>query len=209
MKRRTILASLAFVVFAHSAAFAQSQNEDGSTPPAPGLTNPQAIAAFGGALMVCLQSRMAGQSITQLGDSAMIRLKPATQADRHWAPPRTPAEAPVWITDDLGSLLVVAEPSPERCELTAIQLSVDRTLQAVTYALQQARPDFTPVHVEAGYNPIVYQLESVVGGARYIVHVEGAEPGEPGHALRFSLIYGYVLRQPLGANDQESNAPSK
>jgi hypothetical protein len=38
--------------------------------------------------------------------------------------------------------------------------------------------------------------------------MEGAEPGEPGHALRFSMITAYVERQSETQSSQPNN-PSK
>ena len=168
------------------------------TRPAPGLTNEDAIVIFGGAVMDCLQSRMGGQTIQQLGDGLALKVAPATPGDRVWAPRARP-ETPVWVTDKLGYLMNISELTPERCEVTAIQLPVDRTLNAVVFALTKTLPDFKPVHVDPGYNPIVYQLELVDGGTKYIVHMEGAEPGAPGHELRFSLLTAYVLRQSVTA----------
>ena len=146
--------------------------------------------------MDCLQSREGGQMIKDLGNGIAMKVEPATAEDRKWAGPNTPAYAPVWVTDMLGNRLVISEPSSERYEVHALQLPVDRTFQAVIFALSHAVPDLKPVRVDPGYDPIVYQLESVSGGARYIVHMEGAEPGAPGHDLRFSLLYAYVSRQP-------------
>ena len=191
--------SLVFVVLSSlilaGGAAADEADDTGGTPPAAGLTNQQAISTFGMALMNCLQSRLSGQAISDLGDSAAITVRTAPTQDRWLAGPDTSGDTPVWITDQLGGLLAIVEPSRDRCEVHAVQLPVERTLQTVTYALQRARPDFARVHVEPGYNPIVYRLESAGGGMRYIIHMEGAEPGEPGHALRFSLISAYVERQ--------------
>ncbi len=75
------------------------------------------------------------------------------------------------------------------------------------YGFAKVFPDFKPVPVKPGYDPIVYQLESVSGGVRYIVHMEGAEPGTPLHALRFSLLYAYVLRGPASAPSPGGAAP--
>jgi hypothetical protein len=187
-------------------ASGQTEGSQG-TPPAAGLTNPQAIGAFGMAIMNCLQSRLSSQTIADLADGAAIRVRAAPTQDRWLAGPHTSVDTPVWITDELGGLMTIIERSPERCEITAIQLPVERTFRTVIYALQQTRPDFAPVHVEPGYNPIVYQLESVGGGVRYIIHMEGAEPGEPGHALRFSLINAWVERQAADAQDSSSSVP--
>ena len=101
----------------------------------------------------------------------------------------------MWVTSKLGSNMTITEPSPKRCEILAMQLPVDRTFQTVVFALSKALPGFKPVHVEPGYNPIVYQLEMISNGARYVVHMEGAEPGLPLHALRFSLLYAWVQEE--------------
>ena len=138
---------------------------------------------------------MNGGMISDLPNDPPMRLRPAPPGDRRLAG-TPPAEEPIWITDQLGSLLVIAEPSRDRCEVNAIQLPVDRTFQTVIYTFQQVLPGFTQVHVEPGYDPIVYELQSVVQGMRYVVHMEGAEPGAPGHELRFSLLYAYVTREP-------------
>lgn len=78
-----------------------------------------------------------------------------------------------------------------------MQLPVDATFQPVLYAMRKAFPEFKPTPVQPGYNPIAYQLERVDKGDRYILRMEGAEPGAPGHTLRFSLLYGWVARQPV------------
>jgi hypothetical protein len=165
------------------------------TRPAAGLTNSDAITTFGGAVMDCLQAVMDGRTVDTLGRGAAVQVQPATPADRRLAPPQTPASTPVWVTSKLGYLMNITEPSSERCEVHAIQLPVDRTLQAVVVALSKAAPDLKPVHVEPGYNPFAYQLEAVSHGARYVVHLEGAEPGTPGHTLRFSLLYAWVQKE--------------
>ncbi len=172
-----------------------------ATQPAPGITNEDAIMIFGGALMDCLQSREGGQSIRELGDAIAMKVEPAGAEDRKWAGPITPSDSPVWTTGRLGNLLVISEPSPQRCEFHAPQLPVDRNFQAVIFARAHAVPDLKPVNVDPGFDPIVYQLESVSGGVRYIVHLEGAEPGAPGHDLRFSLLYAYVARQPATTDE--------
>ncbi len=71
---------------------------------------------------------------------------------------------------------------------------VDQTFKDVLFAMDKTFPQLKPVAVQPGYNPIVYQLEGVLSGRRFVLHMEGAEPGVPGHDFRFSLLYGYVLR---------------
>lgn len=187
-----------------TSAFAQDSDRGDSTPPTPGLTNTAAVATFTGALMKCVQSRISSGMIRDLPNDPPMRLRPAPPGDR-WVAGTPTSDEPLWITDQLGGLLVIAEPSPDRCEVNAIQLPVDRTFQTAIYTFRQVLPDFTPVHVEPGYNPIAYELHLVSQGVRYVVHMEGAEPGEPGHALRFSMITAWVERR---AADAESSPPS-
>jgi hypothetical protein len=151
------------------------------------------LTAFGGAILECLASRMGGQAV---GDPSLgMTLRAASGEDREWAGPRAMPETPVWISDKEGYLLNITEPSVERCEVRAYQLPVDATFQSIVEAVQATFPDFKPVSVEHGYNPIAYQLEAVRGHTRYVLHLEGAEDGTPGHALRASLLYAYVVRQ--------------
>jgi hypothetical protein len=206
MRWQALIIGLIAGTFAHSAAFAQEEGI--GTAPQPGLTNQQAIETFGRAVMNCLQSSMSGQTITDLGENNFLSVRAAPAADRWLSGPRTSADTPVWITEELGGLLTITERSAARCEINAIQLPVERTFQTVMYAMQQARPDFQEVHVEPGYNPIAYQLESVVQGARYVIHFEGAEPGTPGHELRFSLLYAYVARQPVSLDGPDASGPN-
>ena len=84
---------------------------------------------------------------------------------------------------------------------------MDPTFQVVLLANAKDPNPMTLVPVKAGYNPIAYQLERVTDGQRYIVHLEGAEPGGPGHplamaqghAFRFSLLHAWGVRQPADA----------
>jgi hypothetical protein len=174
-----------------------SAQEVQPSPPAPNLTNGEAIGIFGGAMLDCLRTRMAGQMIKDLPAAERTNLKPASAGDRQWVGSTVPAGAPLWTSERLGYLLMIAEPSPERCEVRAVQLPVERTFQAVLFAMGKALPDFKPVDVKPGYDPINYQLEDVDQGQRYVFHLEGAEPGAPGHMLRFSILSGVVVRQPV------------
>src|SRR5262249_34063826 len=84
---------LAFVIFSSlvlmsGAAIGQAQDAQG-TPPTAGLTNPQAISTFGQAIMNCLQSRLSGHTIAELGDGAAIRVRAAPVQDRWMAGPNT------------------------------------------------------------------------------------------------------------------------
>lgn len=168
------------------------------TPHAAGLTNTEARIAFGEAMFTCLSSRMGRQMIAEMPADQRTNFQPATAEDRKWTGKRLAPDVPVWVSTKLGSLLNIAEPSRDRCEVNAMQLPVDATFQPVLYAMQKAFPDFRLMPIQPGYNPIAYQLERVDHAERYILRMEGAEPGAPGHAFRFSLLYGTVTRQAVG-----------
>ncbi len=86
-----------------------------------------------------------------------------------------------------------------------MQLPVEDTFQIVLKAARVVYPDFTDVPIKPGYNPIVHQLERTQDGVRYVLHLEGSEPGGlgnpgrmlSGHAFRFSLLSAFVIRQPV------------
>ena len=174
-------------------------------PPVAGLTKGQAEGAFVHvALVQCLRSRVAGVMISDLPPEIRGDLRRATA---QYSVLVREAAAPNWVGGTLGGLMVVSEPSRERCDVTAMQLPVDPTFQYVLKANAATRDPLAPVSVKAGYNPIAYQLERVTDGQRYIVHLEGAEPGglghpltmAQGHAFRFSLLHAWVVRQPADA----------
>jgi hypothetical protein len=196
---RPYLLMVGVAVVTIAASLACATDAPGPTRPAPGLTQGGAVMAFGGAVMDCLQSRMGGQTLRDLSDTAAIKLNAATEQDRKWAPPWTRPETPAWTTQPLGSLMVLTEPTADRCEISATQLPVDSTFRSVAFALGKAFPEMRRVTVKPGYDPIVYEFEMTQADAKYVVHMEGAEPGTPGHALRFSLLYAYVLRQPANS----------
>ena len=169
-------------------------------PPMAGVTNGQAEAAFAHVVLVqCLGSRAAGVMISDLPPELRGDLRAATPQDGMLV--RDPA-VPNWVGATLGGLMVVSEPSRERCDVTAMQLPDEPTFQYVLKANAATRDLLAPVSVKAGYNPTAYQLERVTDGQRYIVHLEGAEPGGLGHllamaqshAFRFSLLHAWVVR---------------
>jgi hypothetical protein len=102
------------------------------------------------------------------------------------------SNGPVWISRTLGSHLRVEEISPTRCGVFADQLPVAETLEKTQQVAQTLRPPFSPVEVKPGYNPVVYEVERMVNGARIKIHMEGAEPGFPGHDSRFSILWAIV-----------------
>ncbi len=102
----------------------------------------------------------------------------------------------MWVFRRLGHVLTIVEPSLQRCEVWATQLPVDRTFQPLVAVLEAQFPFFKPVGLRPGYDPIAYQLEASDGATRLVFHLEGAEPGAPGHLMRVSLLFGAVVRQP-------------
>jgi hypothetical protein len=189
---RAALVALATAGLLALPADAQTSN---LTSPSSGLTKAEVETVFAAAIFDCLRTRMDGQSIRDLPASDRADLRPASADDRIWAQNPSP-ETPVWVTEKLGYLLSIAEPAPERCEVRAIQLPVEDTFRVVRFAMSKAFPDFKPVTLRPGYDPIAYQLEMVDHDTRYVLHLEGAEPGAPMHAFRFSLLYALFLRQP-------------
>lgn len=79
------------------------------------------------------------------------------------------------------------------CHVVADQLPVQRTLDAAAQVLRES-PGFVEHPFKPGYNPIGYEFARKVGTDLLTVHMEGAEPGLPLHAYRFSLIVVQVSR---------------
>jgi len=166
--------------------------------PKSGISRADAETAFGKAIILsCLGALENGQSIADLPEGARSDLRPATAEERKMSRGNG-KPVPVWASLTLPGL-TVTETSPKRCDVTAMQLPVDETIRHNMGALSQIRPGFHDVPQKPGYNPIVYQMEGDETGAHYIVHMEGAEPGGFGHAFRFSLLWGWVIRQDAGA----------
>ncbi len=167
----------------------------GIRQPGAGLTAGEAMAAFDKALLVsCLQSLEQQKPIADLDSQLRSDLVPATSEERNFVASRHP-DAPVWSSQTLGSHLSVIEVSPQRCEIWANQLPVERIFQSAIGAIEHVMPDFRAVPQKPGYNPIVYQYEADRDGVHYTIHMEGAEPGGFGHAYRFSLLSAWVTRK--------------
>ncbi len=159
------------------------------------LTRNSAEAAFGGAILfACMSALETGQPIADLPEAERSALRPATPEERNMSRGRD-KPVPVWTSLILGGHLTVTETSSSRCDVSAYGLPVDETFRQAMAAVALARPDFHDVPQKPGYNPIVYQMEGDYNGAHYIVHMEGAEPGGFGHAFRFSLLSGWVIKK--------------
>ena len=188
------LYGLALVAGAAQAGEAQA-DDHGVAEPRPGLTKGEGEKAFGEALLVtCLNAVESAQPIADLPESLRSDLRPATPEERKMSRGHD-KPVPVWTSLIMGGHLTVTETSPQRCDVSADQLPVDDTFRLAMGVLGHVRSDFHAVPQKPGYNPIVYQMESDAKGAHYIIHMEGAEPGGFGHAFRFSLLTGWVIRQ--------------
>jgi hypothetical protein len=177
------------------------------TPPKPGVTKGEAIRAFVDSVVLgCVASRDDTGRIADLQKDLLDHFQPAAAIDRKWSHVKD-AATPVWTTPVMGGLITIAEPSPDRCEVTGMQLPVDETFKLVMVGAKAIHPDFVDQPIKPGYDPIAYQLERTFNGMRYIVHLEGSEPGGlghpdrmlAGHAFRFSLLMAVVIRQPESA----------
>jgi hypothetical protein len=165
--------------------------------PAP-LTKADAETGFFLDVARCLFALEHGSDIAALPAQARIDLRPAAPPERFMF--KDPA-IKVWTTEALGRHVLLAERTADRCDVVADQIPVDSTFQLVMDRLRQADPELKTVPVKPGYNPIAYQLERTLGGARYVVHLEGAEPAGAagflrGHTYRFSLLNAWIVRQP-------------
>jgi hypothetical protein len=177
---------------------------DPATSGTPNLTKAQAMEGFYLDVARCLYALEHNGGIADLPPEAKSDLRPALPAERFLF--KDPA-VKVWTTDLYGQHVLIAERTADRCDVVADQLPVEGTFGQVRTRLHQADAALADQPVKGGYNPIAYQLERTAGGMRYIVHLEGSEPGglaNPGrmlmgHASRFSRLMAFVVRQPESA----------
>lgn len=166
------------------------------TPPRAGLTRQQAEAAFGiDLLFPCITHAHRGVPIADLAAEYRTDLVPAEGPDATASVGREKATA-VWTSRALGSHLKVLEIGPRKCVMTADQLPVEETLRTASQATQRLTPPFAVRPSKPGYNPVVYETQGVLEGQEITVRLEGAEPGLPGHASRFSLLLATVTARP-------------
>lgn len=175
-----------------------------ATAPAPQITKTEAERAFAQAMFICLGSRLSGQMIKDAPKDIRDPFAAATDGDRAYTGVQLRDDEPVWVSRRLGHLLLILEPSSDSCQVHGAQIPVDASFQLVRDAIKQKLSDqFSAVELKPGVSPITYQFEYVAGGARYVVHMEGTEPGhikspkpgEPGIDLPVSVLFGAVARQ--------------
>jgi hypothetical protein len=198
--------ALAALALIGSGGLSRAQTPDAPAAAAPVLTKAQAEEWFYLDVARCLYSLEHSGGVADLPAEAKADLRPAKPAERFMF---KDAAIKVWTTDTYRDIVLLAERSPDRCDVVATKLPVEVTFAAVMTRLQQADPNLQAVPVKPGYNPIAYQMERLVDGSRFIVHLEGTDPDVPGHpglltghAYRFSLLNAWVIRQPAAAKPQ-------
>lgn len=197
-------AALSIESMAHSQDAQVATQPSNATLPADHITKVEAERAFAEAMFVCLGSRLAGQMIKDAPNDAQAPYATATEGDRAWTGVQLRSDEPVWVSRRLGHLLLIVEPSRDRCEVHGTQFPVDASFQLVRDAIKQNLAGiFAAVQLSRGVSPIAYQYEGVADGSRFVVHMEGAEPGhiespepgKPGLDLPTSILFGAVIRQ--------------
>jgi len=200
MRPSSLIALIALALGASDPASAQDQTGAPGTIPPLAATKHNAEAVFFLDVSRCLVSLENGGGVEGLADRMKAGLRPATPSERFLF--KDPA-VKVWAQDPFGAHVLLAEKSPERCDVVADQLSVDETFHLTLSNLKKVTGDFSDVPVRSGYNPVAYQIERVENGVRYVVHLEGSEPGGlahpgalfAGHAYRYSLLNAFVVKQ--------------
>ena len=146
-------------------------------------------------VMGCLTAVERSAAFATLPEVYRTGLEPAHGADLKLGSLSVP-EGRGWTSTLLGSHLRVFEVSPDRCEIVADQIPVEDTLRRTQEVASRLSPPFTAVDVKPGYNPVVLESRRTAGGRRITIHLEGAEPGLPGHWYRSSLLRATVSGAP-------------
>ncbi len=167
----------------------------------PTLNRGEATEGFTRDIARCLYSREHHIGIADLPADAKVGLRPATEAERRVF--KDPA-IKVWTTDLYGSLVLLAEISPEKCQVLTEQLPADETFHHVLAELRQADPALRDEPAKAGYWPFVYRVSRNFEASRITVLLEGSDPGGldhplrmlEGHAYRYSILMATIERTP-------------
>ena len=146
-------------------------------------------------LFSCLTHVERGVAVADLSPEYRSGIAPAQGADARLTVGRETATA-VWTSTLLGSHLKLAEFGPAKCMITADQLPVEDTLNKAAQATERLDPPFVATPVTPGYWPVVHELERTAAAKHITIRLEGAEPGAPGHASRFSLLLATVTGTP-------------
>ena len=167
--------------------------------PKPGLTKGEAIKAFvDAANLVCVFSTVSRRPLEETAGHADDDLVIGDADDRKLS--AAPKDRPFWVSKTAGNLVQVFEDKNGVCTVTALQLPVQATLDAEARTMRElGGSTYTERPYKPGYNPVGYEFVRPVDGDLVTIHMEGAEPGLPGHALRFGLITLQVTRKAGGA----------
>jgi hypothetical protein len=139
----------------------------------------------------CLFSREHDSDVEGLPSEIRSNLRPAMPAERGpFQDPRTK----VWTTNFYGARVLLAELGPGKCQVIAEDLPVDATFRDVVARLRQADPNLKDEPVKPGPWPITNQLARTINASRFVVRLEGAEPGAPGHLYHLSLLRAEIER---------------
>ena len=167
--------------------------------PEPGATRGEARRLFLDALSFgCLYTRTVNIPIDALPAGLDDDLVPADAQDRRGG--LVPPDHPMLVSKRMGNLIEVYIDKTGDCVVTALQLPVQATLDSYAEYLRKVSAAFKERPYKPGYNPIGYEFaRQMDDGDEIVIHMEGAEPGRWGHALRFSLIVVRVSRRPAAA----------
>jgi hypothetical protein len=189
--------SVALLALALSAA--AGSGRAWATSPKAGLTKGEAIRAFvDAANLVCIFTTVSHRSIEEAAGHADDDLVLADADDRKFSV--APKDHPMWVSKTAGNLVQVFADKNGVCTVTATQLPVQATFDAEAKLMRElGGSTYTERPFKPGYNPIGYEFVRTVEGDLVTIHMEGAEPGLPGHALRFSLLVLQVTRKAGGA----------
>jgi|GEM_PF-6158313 len=167
-----------------------------ASTPQPNIPMSAAIGAFVDAVnLACIYSKVVKIPLDALPSGVEDDLIPADAGDR--AISMAPKDRPLWVSKTLGNHLEVFNDKDGTCRVIADQLPVQRTLDTeARYLRELGTKAYEERSYIPGYNPVGYEFVRSINGDILTVHMEGAEPGLPLHASRFSLITVRVTRTP-------------
>jgi len=186
---------VSILVAAISLTFCVSTAE--ARDPRPNLTKGETIKPFVDAVtLACTYSKVSGVSIDALPSGVEDDLIAADALDRKYSV--APEDKPLMVSKTLGNLLEVFYDKNNDCIVSAVELPVQIALDTQARLFRTMGKDvYQEVPYKPGYMPVGYEfVRKLDDGGTLTVHMEGAEPGLPGHALRFSLIVVRVSRKP-------------
>lgn len=148
-----------------------------------------------GAVSYCLEGALRGVGLAELPPELMSGIAPADESMRGMVKHSNPT-GPIWDVLSARGIVLISEPKAGVCEVVGYGAPVEATFKATLKDARKRSSELAPIPAEAGYDPIVYQLEQTVGAASIMLRLSGAEPGTPGHAFRFSMLSAVVRRAP-------------